>query len=168
MAEQAELAPRRQRRRQRHFWRDDPFERMREEMDSVLSHYLKPLPVGRLLEGRVGGELELPTDLDLSETDDALEVVLDVPGVKESDIKISLSDNRLSVKGERKSETEKKEKNFHRIERSYGAFERTVTLPCEVEADKVAAKLKDGVLTITLPKAAAGQESSRAIPIEKG
>lgn len=90
--------------------------------------------------------------IDLSETDKAVEVKLDVPGVKAKEIDIQLNGNLLTVSGERKEEEEKKGKTFHRIERRYGSFSRSVTLPCPVQEDEVAAEYRDGVLSITLPK----------------
>lgn len=90
--------------------------------------------------------------LDLSETEKAVEVKLDVPGVTAKEIDIQLNGNLLTVSGERKQEQEKKGKTFHRIERRYGSFSRSVTLPCPVHEDEVAAEYHDGVLSITLPK----------------
>ena len=90
--------------------------------------------------------------LDISETDKAVEVKLDVPGVTAKEIDIQLNGNLLTVSGERKEEQEKKGKTFHRIERRYGNFSRSITLPCSVQEDEVAAEYRDGVLAITLPK----------------
>jgi HSP20 family protein len=90
--------------------------------------------------------------LDVSETEKAVEVKLDVPGVTAKEIDIKLNGNLLTVSGERKEEEEKKGKTFHRIERRYGSFSRSITLPCKVQEDEVAAEYHDGVLSITLPK----------------
>ena len=90
--------------------------------------------------------------LDLSETDNNVEVRMDLPGIKPEEIDIHLTDNALTVSGERKEEKEEKGKTFHRIERRQGSFSRTVTLPCCVDDAKVDAHYKDGVLTIKMPK----------------
>lgn len=90
--------------------------------------------------------------LDISETEKAVEVKLDVPGVTAKEIDIRLNGNLLTVSGERKEEQEKKGKMFHRVERRYGNFSRSITLPCPVQEDEVAAEYRDGVLSITLPK----------------
>lgn len=90
--------------------------------------------------------------LDLSETDGGVEVRMDLPGIKAEEIDIHLTDNTLTVSGERKEEKEEKGKTFHRIERRQGSFSRTVTLPCCVDEAKVDAQYKDGVLTIKMPK----------------
>ena len=90
--------------------------------------------------------------LDLSETDGGLEVRMDVPGVKAEDVEVQMNGTTLTVTGKRSEEKEEKGKTFHRMERSYGEFTRSVTLPCEVKEDKVEAQIRDGVLTIRLQK----------------
>jgi HSP20 family protein len=90
--------------------------------------------------------------LDVSETEKALEIVVDLPGLEKQDISVALEDNQLTIKGERKEEKESKDKRFHTIERRSGSFYRALRLPVEVENDKIEANFKDGVLTLTLPK----------------
>jgi HSP20 family protein len=75
-----------------------------------------------------------------------------MPGMSKDDVKVSVQDNVLTLKGEKKQEKEEKDKNYHRVERSYGSFCRSFQLPTSVKADKVKANYKDGVLSITLPK----------------
>ncbi len=102
--------------------------------------------------------------LDVSESDTAVEAKLDLPGVKPEEIEIQLNGNMLTISGERKEEQEEKGKTYHRIERRVGSFSRSVSLPCHVDEDKVAADYRDGVLTVTMPKT----ESAKAkkIPIK--
>ena len=90
--------------------------------------------------------------LDVSESDTAVEVQLDLPGMKAEEIEIQLNGSTLTVSGERKDEKEEKGKTYHRLERHVGSFSRSLTLPCPVEEDEVAAAYHDGVLSITLPK----------------
>ncbi len=90
--------------------------------------------------------------IDIRETDDAYIVEADVPGMKKEDVHIDVNDDVLTIKGERKSEHEEKRKDYHRIERRYGSFRRTVTVPGGFKYDAVKAKFKDGVLQVTLPK----------------
>ncbi len=90
--------------------------------------------------------------LDVSETEKALEVVADLPGMEKKDINVSLDGNLLTIKGEKKEVKEKKDKHYHTIERRSGSFYRALRLPSEVESDKIEANFKDGVLTLTLPK----------------
>jgi HSP20 family protein len=115
--------------------------------------------LGRLWEGREDGWFfgpGIPT-LDVSETDKSVEVKVDLPGIKPKEIDIRLSGNVLTVSGERKEEQEEKGKTYHRIERRSGSFSRSVSLPCTVQEDEVAAEYRDGVLTITLPKTEAAK-----------
>ena len=91
--------------------------------------------------------------IDVSEDDKNIFIEAEIPGVKKGDINISLQDNILTIKGEKKSlNKEKKEKSYFRSERSYGLFTRSFTLPAEVNPDKVDAKFEDGILNITLAK----------------
>ena len=90
--------------------------------------------------------------VDLSETDDHYEVKAEIPGMKKEEIKISVKDNVLTLSGEKKQEIKKDDEKAYRIERMYGQFERSFTLPKNVEADAIKAKYKDGVLTVQIPK----------------
>ena len=86
-------------------------------------------------------------------TTDKITVQVELAGMKKEDFDISLQDDVLTISGERKSESEKREGESFRSERSFGAFSRSVTLPSAVKADEVKATYEDGVLTVTLPKA---------------
>jgi HSP20 family protein len=90
--------------------------------------------------------------VDIHETKDNILLQIEVPGVKQEDIHVSIEDGTLTLKGERKRETEVKEDQYHRVERSYGHFERRILLPSEVDSDRVKASYRDGVLEIQLPK----------------
>ena len=91
--------------------------------------------------------------VDIAEFDNEYQVKVELPGITKEDVKISLEQNLLTVKGEKKQEKETKESNFHRVERSYGAFQRSFTLPSSVKGDKVDATFANGILTINMPKA---------------
>jgi len=93
----------------------------------------------------------MPT-IDVVENNGNIEVRAEIPGVNKEDLKVTVEGDILYISGERNKECETKDKKFHRIERYYGKFSRTVNLPCSVEPDKVKAVYKDGVLTITLQK----------------
>ena len=90
--------------------------------------------------------------VDIAEREDEYSVRVELPGVTKDDVKITMQNNILTVRGEKKQEKESKDANFHRLERSYGSFERSFTLPSTVKADKIDASYADGNLTITLPK----------------
>jgi len=91
--------------------------------------------------------------VDIAEHENEYSVKLELPGVSKDDVKITMQNNILSVRGEKKKEKETKGSNFHRVERSYGAFQRNFTLPSTVKADRIDASYADGILTILLPKA---------------
>jgi len=102
--------------------------------------------------GDVEGEDTWLPDLDVSETDKELIVRAEVPGIEKDDIDITLTDGLLTIRGEKKHEKEEKEENYHRIERRYGSFARTLRLPGDVKHDKIDASYKDGVLKLVIPK----------------
>ncbi len=91
--------------------------------------------------------------VDIAEHENEYSVKLELPGVSKDDVKITMQKNILSVRGEKKKEKETKGSNFHRVERSYGAFQRNFTLPSTVKAERIDASYVDGILTIVLPKA---------------
>ncbi|HSE43258.1 MAG TPA: Hsp20/alpha crystallin family protein [Acidobacteriota bacterium] len=90
--------------------------------------------------------------VDIYETDQAIVLKADLPDLNPNDVDIRVEDNMLFLKGERKMEKETKEENYHRVERSYGAFSRSFVLPRTVSSEKIAADYKNGVLKITMPK----------------
>jgi HSP20 family protein len=118
------------------------------EMDRLFDRFIEPvwsqMPA-------LGGEWE--PKVDVSETKDTITVKAEVPGVDQKDIAVSLQDGVLTIKGEKEEEKEEKDKRYHRVERSYGAFARVMRLPAAVDGSKATAAFKDGVVTITLPKA---------------
>ena len=102
--------------------------------------------------------------VEISDTGTELKVTAEIPGLEEKDIEVLLDDGALTLKGEKRSETEDKEKQFS--ERFYGHFERRIPLGIEVEPDKVEARFRNGLLTITLPKSAKAQSQVRRIAIK--
>ena len=90
---------------------------------------------------------------DVAEDNDNYYLKADLPGIKKEDVKISYSDGSLSISGERSQEKETKDKKFHRIERSYGKYYRSFSIPKEIKEDKIKAEFTDGQLNITIPKA---------------
>jgi HSP20 family protein len=105
----------------------------------------------------------LSPKLELGENDDEIRVTAELPGLDEKDVEIVAEDGVLTLRGEKKSEVEDRDRGYS--ERSYGRFERRIGLPRTVEADKASASFRNGVLTITLPKSAAATDNVRRIPI---
>jgi HSP20 family protein len=122
--------------------------------------------------GRSMGGVLAPR-VDVAEDDQSVTLTAELPGVNENDIDVSLVGDQLTIKGEKRSEHEDKKDSqgfsLHRTERSYGAFQRTITVPYQVDPDLVAAQFKDGVLRITLPKPAdaLAQKQGRKIAINR-
>ncbi len=100
--------------------------------------------------------------IDIAENNGNIEVRAEIPGMNKEDLKVTVDGGMLSISGERKKESETKDKKYHRIERYYGKFSRTINLPYETDPSKVKATYKDGILTITLPK----PESAKTKEIE--
>jgi HSP20 family protein len=127
----------------------DPFQDMlslREAMNQLMEEsFVRPT-------GARGGQGFVPA-LDLSETKDAYLVEAAVPGLKPEDLEITLENNVLTIRGETRQETEDKQRNYHRVERRFGSFQRSITLPNTVKADAIKAELENGVLKLEIPKA---------------
>ena len=127
--------------------------------DDVFRSFDAPLPsFGGLASWSTGWP-----NVEFSETDKEFRVTAEVPGLVEKDIEVLLEDGVLTLRGEKRSETEDKDRQFS--ERFYGRFERRIPLGTEIEEDKVAAEFKNGVLTVTLPKTARAQAKARRIAI---
>ncbi|MFH0809752.1 MAG: Hsp20/alpha crystallin family protein [Pseudomonadota bacterium] len=109
--------------------------------DDLGAGWLRPLP----------DRAWIPS-LDVSETADSLLVKVELPGIDPRNIDVRVEGNVLSIKGERKQEKEEAEENYHRTERSYGAFRRAIQLPVAIDPDGVSATYKDGVLKLTVPR----------------
>lgn len=101
--------------------------------------------------------------VDVSENEATMIVRAELPGMKQEDIELNLQENVLTLKGEKKKETKEDQENFHRVERSYGSFSRTFTLPANVKQEDIKATFKDGVLEISLPKAEEAKAKKIAI-----
>lgn len=129
----------------------------------------------RLVERFFGGEsggsspASISPDVDVIETDDTVVVKAELPGIDERDVSVTLSGENLVIRGEKKQEKDEKQAKgarFHRVERSYGVFQRTVSLPSAVEAEKVAATFDKGVLQVTLPKRESAQSKEIKIKLK--
>lgn len=120
---------------------------IQKEMNRLFDEFLTTPPESRgLAEGAWS------PSVDISETEHEVVVTAELPGVNQEDVKVRVQDNVLTLSGEKKQEKEIKEKNLHRIERSYGSFHRSFALPVEVDVAKVKATYKSGLLKVTLPK----------------
>lgn len=99
--------------------------------------------------------------IDVSESDKEIHVNAELPGMTEKDIEVTLENNVLTVKGEKKQEEERKERNYYHVERRYGSFYRNIPIPGEVDTEKIEASFKNGVLNIIVPKKEAAQKGAK-------
>ena len=101
---------------------------------------------------RVSSTPDWKPPVDIKETDDAMTIFAEIPGLTKENVSITMENNVLTISGERKFEKDVEKENFHRIERTYGSFSRSFSLPANVATEKADASFRDGVLTVTLPK----------------
>ena len=145
---------------------DEALYPMRREMDRLFDEFFRGFEM-EPWRGENGGRFN--PSLNVSESDDAIEATLELPGLSEDDIEITLVGDRLTVTGEKRDEEEEHGKNYFRRERSYGYFRRTIPLPSDtVDADKVDAKFDTGVLKITMPKRETAQTQAKRISVKSG
>ena len=142
----------------------DPFKEL-EEVQSRLSRIF-----GRPLAHKEGGKEEMTVAewsplVDISEDDKEYLVKAELPDVKKEDIKLSIHENVLSISGERKYEKEEKGKKYHRVERAYGSFLRSFTLPEDADAGRISAECKDGILKVHLPKSEKAKPKSIEVKV---
>jgi len=121
-------------------------------------------PFGELKLDEFPGLGDWAPSMDVSETKEAMVVKAEVPGLDPKDIQISLQEQYLTIKGEKSRETVDREERYHRVERTYGSFARSIRLPVAVDGSKVTAAFKNGLLTVTLPKTPAAKGTT--IPIK--
>jgi HSP20 family protein len=151
-------------------WR--PFESLRREVDRLFEDF----QVGSWrssfarnlfdLQPLWRGEIRAPA-VDIVETDKVYEITAELPGMDESNIDVKFADGTLTIKGEKRDQKEEKNKDYYLSERHYGSFQRSFGVPDGVDADKIEANFKNGVLTVTLPKTPQAQKSEKKIAIKK-
>jgi HSP20 family protein len=146
----------------------DPWRSFRTEMDSLFDRFATGwnLPTfGRLFDASNGSDTMSPV-VDITESDTAYEMSAELPGMTEKEIDVELSGNMLTLKGEKQTAKEQKDKNMFLSERSYGTFQRSFAVPDGVDRDNVTANFANGVLTITMPKTAKALELQKKIEVK--
>lgn len=137
-------------------WMPQPLQALREDIDSLCNQALGEA------EGWLSQRTFFPT-LDVYETDDAVVVEMDLPGVRPADVDVHVTEHVLTIRGERKCEERPASNVAHKQERRRGVFSRSVSLPVPVREEKVTAEYRDGVLTVTLPKTS--EARGRRVPV---
>ncbi len=146
----------------------DPLLALRQEMSRVFDDFFS----GVGLPSFAGSEpvsavaAILTPRMDVSETDDAVQIAVELPGLDEGDVEVTLDGDVLTIRGEKETERDEEERDYHIIERAEGTFLRTLRLPFEADPEQVQAAFQDGVLTITIPKPKEAQQRSRRIEVQ--
>ena len=149
-------------------WR--PFESLRNQVDRLFRDFetgFLQSPFYRDVDNFWRRDLAFPVTpaVDIVEKDNSFEITAELPGLDAKNIELSLADDVLTIKGEKKEEKEEKNGDRHISERRYGSFRRSVQLPSSIDAGKIEANYKSGILTIALPKSAEAQKKQTVIPI---
>lgn len=142
---------------------NDPFLTMQQEFNHLFDNFFRRfdmIPAG-------DGQFQFAPRLNIAETEKDFQVTVELPGMDEKDIEVTLAHNLLTIQGEKKADKEEKDKNFYRHERNYGFFQRTIPLPSDlVDQQKVDAAFDKGILTVTLPKVEGVQPTTKRITVK--
>ena len=122
----------------------NPFDTLQREIDRLYEDFGRRMPAF--------GALSLTPTIDVTETDKEIEITAELPGLEDKDVEVNVVDNVLTIRGEKKADRDEKSKNYQIVERSYGAFARTIELPDGVDAAAIKASIAKGVLKVTVPK----------------
>jgi len=141
----------------------DPFTSFRQEMDRLFDDFLSPATTRTAMPS--GGNGNIRPSIDLKENDGAYVVTAELPGIDPKDVQVDLHDNVLAISGEKREEHNGGDNGLRYTERAFGRFERRIPLAMDVDADKVEAKFKNGVLVIEAPKNPKAQEKTRHIQV---
>lgn len=141
-----------------------PLQQFHQEVDRIFDHAVRGFGFGRPVFPQMIGSVLKPI-LDLGATEKEYTITVEIPGVDENEVKLEIVNDTLTIRGEKRQEKEEKEKNYYRVERSYGSFQRVLSLPDDADQEKVKASFKKGVLTITMPRKAMPRENVRKIEI---
>lgn len=148
----------------------NPLDQFHREFDRLFEQVFggfgfSPVELNRPLLPRMSEGVLKPT-LDLGATDKEYTLTLEIPGVDEKDVRIEIADNTLTIQGEKKQEDEEKGKNYYRMERSYGSFQRVLSLPEDVDQENITATFKKGVLTVSMPRKALPKTDVKQIEVK--
>lgn len=141
-----------------------PFRALQDEVDRMLHAFSLPQMQWSTGDAAAAGALGLRVDI--GETENEIHIKADLPGVEEKDVEVTLEDDMLRLRAEKKSEQERGDKTWRVVERSCGTFERTIRVPAGVDPEKVSAAFANGVLTITLPKPPEAKSAVRRISVK--
>ena len=146
-----------------------PFESMRREVERLFDEFdggLFRSPFRRPVFDVIPAKWPTAPAVDFTYTGNAYELTAELPGIDEKNVEVKVANGVLTIKGEKQEEKEEKKKDYYLRERNYGSFERSFQLPEGVDADKIEANFKKGVLTVTLPKKPEAQKAAKKIDVK--
>ncbi len=148
-----------------------PVQNLHREIDRLFENVFRGFGLGPFWGDRpqapaVSGGIFRPT-LDLGANEKAYTVTVEIPGVDEKDVELEVVEDTLIIRGEKRQEAEEKDKDFYRVERTYGAFERVLSLPADADQDRIEATFKKGVLKVTIPRKALPESEVKRIEVKR-
>lgn len=142
-----------------------PVVRLQREIDQIFDNFFRGFPFAPVTRSELSPAGFMLPRVDIGESRKQYTITVEIPGVDEKDIELTVEDGTLTIRGEKRSETVDEDEQFHRVERTYGAFQRVISLPTDADEDHIQAKFKNGVLTITIPKRPEAKPPVRRIAI---
>lgn len=137
---------------------DHPFDMLHREIDDLFETYYRGV-------GRMGRHPTKKAGFELSEMDDEIQVKIEMPGIEEKDIQVTVDEDTLTVRGKRREQKETSKRNYRVSEMSYGDYRHTIPLPARIDRENAKAEFKRGVLTLTLPKTTEARAERKRIPV---
>lgn len=146
----------------------DPFMAVRYEMNRLFDDLFSGFGLPGLALPRAGSAAILTPQIDVSETENEIQITADLPGIDEKNVEVLVADDLLTIRGEKEAEHEEKERGYRLIERASGTFSRFIRLPFSVDPGQVQAAFKNGVLTVTIPKPKEARDKVHRIEVKAG
>jgi HSP20 family protein len=144
-----------------------PYLSLQHDMNRAFENFFRTFEMDMMTPFSDLSESMFHPRVEVKESSADVRVSVELPGIDEKDLDVSISDNYLTIKGEKREEKEDNSSGYHRMERSYGSFHRSIPFPCEIDKDKAEAMFKRGVLTVLLPKTVSSQQQVKKIAIKK-
>ena len=147
----------------------DPMVQIHRDIDNIFDQFFRGWGFPqREVFGNFPADSLFKPKVDLSAAEQEYLLTVEIPGVSEKDVMVDINNNTMTIKGEKRQETEDKDKNYYRIERSYGAFQRVLALPEDVDQENIKACFKNGVLSITMPRKSLPAAEVKKVEITAG
>jgi HSP20 family protein len=140
---------------------------LQQDMNRAFENFFRTFDTGMMLPFSDLSEGIFQPRVEVKESANDVRVSVELPGIDDKDLDVSITDKYLTIKGEKREEKESNTSGYYRMERTYGSFHRSIPFPCEIDKDKAKARFKCGVLTVTLPKTVNSQQQIKKISVKK-